>query len=61
METLLAVLALGAAYASTTAPIVIADGSCSGCAIQQPDEPPIPKTPENVRRSDTAGTEAGRW
>ena len=52
MRTLLAALVLsaaltGSALASTTAPIVIADGSWTGYAIQQPDEPAIPQTLEN--------------
>jgi hypothetical protein len=45
MKTLLAVLALsaaltGSALASTTAPIVIADGAggCSGCVVDQPSD-----------------------
>ena len=49
MKTLLAALALltGSALACTTASTVIAEGSCSTCAIQQPDQPAIPQTPED--------------
>ena len=43
--TLLAALALVAVVSGGTP--ASADGSCSGCAVQQPDTPVMPQTPED--------------